>query len=174
KDLLPRLGEDQQVNVRTPGSQTSPSVAADSAGNYAVTWIGPDGQGTTTVWVRLFDRSGTPKSGEIEVASLFGVSSLLAPKIAMAPDGRFVVAWFELQVLVFRLFDAAGQPRGEPTAAWNVAPANQYGFPGDVAMGTDGRFLLALDILGSIQARLFDADGTPLEFQTPVGAGDTG
>ena len=44
KQVLLKLGGEQQVNVQFLGDQYSPAIAADGQGNYVVIWLGPEVQ----------------------------------------------------------------------------------------------------------------------------------
>lgn len=82
------------------------------------------------------------------------------PKVAMAPDGRFVAVWQEPEIRA-RLFDAAGQPIGDDFQV-NADATGEQRAPA-VAMHDDGSFLVTWRDLGSgYEARLFDAAGTPM------------
>lgn len=94
KTVLVKEGGEQQVNVLTNGDQTTPAIAADAQGNYAVAWLGPDEIFRPHLFVRLFDASGNPRTGEILVdEDLPTFEEPKLPRLAMAPDGRFVVLW---------------------------------------------------------------------------------
>lgn len=85
--------KDLVVNTNTAGQQQSPSVAMDAQGNFVVVWADDaDDNGTFQIHGRGFAADGS------ERIPLFTVNSTAKgqqrhPAIAMAPDGRFVVAW---------------------------------------------------------------------------------
>jgi S-layer family protein len=87
------------------------------------------------------------------------------PAVAMAGDGRFVVAWTDNGIQA-RRYDAQGNAAGPQFAV--VPPmANAQGYPA-VAMQASGGFLVTWnrndeDAPGTdaVQARLFDATGAP-------------
>jgi len=89
-------GPETLVNITTPGSQgwnlsqweqLPHSVAADASGNYAVTWENPAGTNTPTIVARVFNADGTPRTGELTVATANGAYS--DPQIAMTDNGKF-------------------------------------------------------------------------------------
>ncbi len=84
---------DVLVNPDSAGQQITPSVAADAAGHFVVAWADDrDGNGSFQILARGFHPDGT------ERVPVFTVNAQAAgqqrnPAVAMAPDGRFVVAW---------------------------------------------------------------------------------
>ena len=86
-------GSEFQINTYTTSTQSHPSVAADEKGNFVVAWdsFGQDVY-SYGVFAQRFDSSGTRQGSEFLVNShTFG--SQLAPAVAAAPDGDFVVVW---------------------------------------------------------------------------------
>jgi hypothetical protein len=66
-DAVP-LGPAVPVNTYTTGKQRLPRVAADSAGNYVVTWTSQDQDGSGLgVYAQRFDNTGAPVGGEFAV-----------------------------------------------------------------------------------------------------------
>src|SRR5690349_6099926 len=62
------LGPQFQVNTYTSNSQSVPAVAADSAGNFVVTWRSPGQDGSSYgVFGQRYDSAGTPQGGEFQV-----------------------------------------------------------------------------------------------------------
>jgi hypothetical protein len=86
-------GTEFQVNTYTTSTQSHPSVAADEKGNFVVAWdsFGQDVY-SYGVFAQRFDSSGTRQGSEFLVNS-YTFGSQLAPAIAAAPDGDFVVVW---------------------------------------------------------------------------------
>jgi hypothetical protein len=174
--------------VRTAGSQQFPRVGIDAAGNFAVVWEGP---GTTAadlfdVWVRRFDNTGSPLGRPVRVPAV-NAGSESNPDIAMNPDGSSVVVWRTWQqvgpgaTIFGRRFDAAGRPLGPPfQVSTGLIPS--AGTPA-VAVGADGRFLVAWDSCDfsdslsgcAVRARRYDAAGRPLgaEFRVSADGTDT-
>ena len=66
----------------------------DAAGNSVVAWgdtrTSPDGE----VYAQRFDANGQPIGGNFQVSTGQG-EVYDRPEIAMLPDGRFMVAWFD-------------------------------------------------------------------------------
>ena len=172
------LGGEFQVNVWTTHAQHSPAVAPDGAGGFVVVWESPSGDGTDldagSIQGRRYDAAGVPLGGEFQV-NTYTTSSQSAPVVAADATGS-VVAWSsfgsamdgEGTSVQAQRYDAAGTPLGPQFQVneWTT------GFQGSPAVALDGAGTLvvawARDYSGSlIQARRFDAAGTPLgpEFQ---------
>ena len=96
-------GSEQQVNAGTAGDQGNSStngqpvsVAVDTYGNYAVAWRTADPGGTDAILARVFNSDGTPRTGDILVATEPSTSKtywVQMPKVTLAANGRFAVAW---------------------------------------------------------------------------------
>jgi len=118
------FGDAFEVAPGAPGDppQFDGASAADSQGNFLVTWASV-AAGQSVILVQRFDPRGNPLGGEIEVAADTGsltTPSDLRPTIAAAPGGGFVVAWVSLVTaadsqgprVMARGFDATGAPTG--------------------------------------------------------------
>jgi Ca2+-binding RTX toxin-like protein len=82
-----------QVNTTTVGSQWQPDVAMAADGSFVVVWQNHgNSDGQADIFARRYNAAGQPLSGEFQV-NVFTTSDQINPKIAMAPDGRFVVIW---------------------------------------------------------------------------------
>jgi hypothetical protein len=135
-------GPETLVNTTTAGiqglnvsqwQQFPHAVAADANGNYVVAWQSPSDGSTPAVLARVFNANGTPRTGELVVASASGVYS--NPQVAISDNGRFVVAWPGLA----RLYNLDGTPSGP---AFSVVPSshNTSYFSNSVAMDAVGNF----------------------------------
>lgn len=81
------------VNSATKGHQKTPDLAIDAARNVTVVWADDaDGDGRFVIRARGYRADGTPRFSLASVSTSVA-SQHLNPVIAMAPDGRFVVAW---------------------------------------------------------------------------------
>jgi hypothetical protein len=90
--LLP-TGSEFQVNSYTTSTQSYPSIAATTPGNFVVTWTsyGQDGD-RWGVFVRQFSEPTTPLGTEIQVNS-YTTDYQQFSKVAASPNGDFVVVW---------------------------------------------------------------------------------
>jgi hypothetical protein len=114
---LPRPRGGQTIaNLTLALDQDEAVVAVDAAGNFVVAWRadGQDGDGSAIVARRFSGRTGLPLSGEILV-NVNPAGEQTNPALAVAQDGRFVVAWegpdFQGSLGVFGSFrEADGTP----------------------------------------------------------------
>lgn len=88
------VGGEFQINTHTAGYQSFPSVAMADGGRFVVVWEsggGQDGDGYG-VFGQCYDVVGNPQGGEFQI-NTYTTDNQLRPVVAMAGDGRFVVAW---------------------------------------------------------------------------------
>jgi hypothetical protein len=90
-------GSEMQVNTYTTGSQGAPSIAADSGGNFVVTWSGPDGSGAG-IFARRFHGRLPEIMAPIDGDTLDCSAPLtIRPTIAWDDDGydrfRVYIGW---------------------------------------------------------------------------------
>ena len=175
------IGAEFQVNTYTLERQEQPAVAVDADGGFVVVWSsggvnGQDGAGYG-IFGRRFNSSGAPLAVEFQVNSYTSVFQQF-PSIAMAADGRFVVAWDSLRDgggdgIFARHFDAAGTPLAAEFQVNVYTYADQEN--SSIAMDDDGNFIVVWDserqedpVSGlGVFGRRFDTAGNPLavEFQ---------
>ena len=152
-EFFPQGGE-TLVNQTTAGEQShlgsyARGIAADSTGNYVVSWITPAADSQNHVFVRISNADGTPRSNEILVATSARGNT---PVVAMSGDGtRFAVSWnsysaaTNTQTAMVRTFDGVS---GSPvTAAVTVSPYStreEYRVEG-IAMDGNGDFAVLMD-----------------------------
>ena len=74
----------------TPGKETAVAVSALNAGRFVATWQENVAGGDSTLWLRLFDATGTAVSKEIQITDNGGEK---APSVAALPNGGFLLAW---------------------------------------------------------------------------------
>ncbi len=176
--------KDVVVNPTTTGHQLTPAVAMDSAGRFVVVWTDDaDDNGVYQIHGRGFNADGTERIARFTVNSV-DTGQQRNPAIAMAPDGRFVVAWEDdpdkdgnYQVMV-RGFSANGaqsfSDRSVHTDAvgTRLAPA--------IAMDASANFVVAWqddsDGNGSYQIHMrgFDAAGNERFARKTVNTVDDG
>lgn len=117
------VGGEFQVNSVTAGAQSVPDVTADAGGNYVVVWESSTSAGNDasarSIQARRYRADGAPVAAQFQVNTQT-LGEQIAPAVAMAPDGRFVVAWasdeggggpvdFDIRA---RLYAANGTPAG--------------------------------------------------------------
>jgi len=86
------LGGEFRVNTYTPGAQSYPAVASDSAGTFIVVWSSDqqDGSGLG-IFAQRYSFTGTPLGGEFRVNS-YTTSQQRFPSVTFS-GSQFVVAW---------------------------------------------------------------------------------
>jgi hypothetical protein len=126
------------------GRAGSVDVAAAQNGDFAVVWQMTDGQ-AANVFFRLFRADGRPRTGEIRVAGS-EAGRQRAPRVAMAPDGRFLIVWearttaTARQRIFARRFAADGRPLGPRFPV--TAPPEFDQLDADAGLARDGRFVV--------------------------------
>ncbi|MGB2824022.1 MAG: S8 family serine peptidase, partial [Phycisphaerae bacterium] len=162
--VLDREGRFIQEPFTVAGDAGGVKIAADSSGDFVVTWGAR--QHLDYVRGQCFDADGN-LLGEPFTVAADAVGFLHNRDVAMAPDGRFIVVWAEdwndterSGGLHYRLYDSDGSPVGP---ARRVAPGRAEQASVDVA--DDGRFVIAWTGLDEdpwgVYARRYAADGTP-------------
>lgn len=122
-DGRPRTA-DFKVSASEPGFQNNPRVAMSADGGFVVVWLSKaSAQGVSRVYGRLFRSDGHPLGQRFPLGKGYGRAQS-QPDVDRTSDGRFVVAWTELDGRVFdlyswpttdvfvRRFSAQGKPRG--------------------------------------------------------------
>ncbi len=171
-------GTEFRVNTYLAGNQDFPDVAMAPDGHFVVVWDSQqDPDGSYGVYARFFNADGTPDGTEFRVNShTEGIQAW--GRIAMAPDGRFVVVWIsenqdgDMLGIYGQRFEADGTPDGTEFQV-NTSTANTQIFP-SVAMAPDGHFVVVWEDRGDLDGdrfgvfgQRFGSDGTPdgTEFQ---------
>jgi hypothetical protein len=174
------LGAEFQVNVYTTDLQRSAAVASDGGAGFVVVWSSPGSAGTDTssqsIQGRRYDAAGMPLGGEFQVNTY--TSSFQDTPVVVANAAGSFVAWLSfgggtdssLSSIQAQRYDAAGTPLG-PQFQVNTWTTGYQGYPAAAIDGAGNVIVAwasdALDPEGGIEARRYDAAGTPLgpEFQ---------
>jgi len=159
----------RQINVENDGEQIAPDVAMAANGDFVVVWADDkDGNGFFQIRGRGYFANGTQKFGDSTLNNI-GAGDQLDPVVAMADDGRFVVAWADDQDndkifdISARRFSASGSPQG---AQFYVSAGEGLQAEPALAVGPEGAFVIAwrddndLNFYSQIVASAFDASGT--------------
>lgn len=86
-------GPEFSVNTYVPGSQTQPSVASDSSGNFVVVWSSNNQDGSDWgVYGQRFSWDGMKRGLEFRV-NTYTSGTQYQPSVAMSSTGEFVVVW---------------------------------------------------------------------------------
>ena len=169
------IGSQSLVNVTTNSNQRYASVAMGSAGETVVGWSGVGaGDNDGGVFVRLFDNTGTPVSGEIKVSQTVP-SNQQKPVVAKSPaDGSFIVTWSgngsgDTVGVFARRYASNGVPLTGEFLVNTTTMVNQQN--PDIAIAPDGSFVVAWDGTGPGDAagvffQRFSSSGTPVGAET--------
>ena len=180
------LGAQFQVNTYTTGFQGAPAVTSVASGGFVVVWTSVGGSGTdasNSVQAQRFDAAGTPAGSQFQV-NTYVTSSQDSAAVAPAGVGGFVVVWrsdgssgtdADEASIQGQRYDAAGAPAGGEFQV-NTYTTGLQRNPSVFGLA-DGGFVVAWQSYGSagsdtddasIQARRFDAAGTPSGNQLQV------
>ncbi len=169
-DVLARLFDSQgvprgapfPVNAFTNGSQDAGGAAMAPDGHFVVSWggVGQTGDGA---FARLFDSSGTPTTGDIQVNSAGPVHSL--PDVSIDAAGRTTVVW-NGDVVSGRRLDSAGTPTGP---VFPISDSASYYSDARVAANSTGNFLVTWGYGAEITGRLHDPSGAAVGPEFVVG-----
>ena len=151
------------INQTTAGDQQWARVAADSTGNFVVTWT-DDSSGDSDVLARLFTPSGAATSTEFVVnASTAGEQH--DSTIDMDSDGDFIIAWQGegpgdpddgIFYRRFMLNGAAIDGTDQLANATDRGPEQDAA----VTLNDDGSFAIAWATTDDIYVQAFAADGS--------------
>jgi len=86
------LSSEFRVNTYTTYSQGTPSVAADSSGNFVVAWVSPPDGSNFGIFGQRYAASGVPLGAEFRV-NTYTTSYQSGPSVAADSSGNFVVVW---------------------------------------------------------------------------------
>jgi hypothetical protein len=144
-------GAEFAVNTLTDLSQSAPVVASDATGGFVVAWTDTVHDGDSLgVFARRFDALGAPlDQSEFLVNAGFVIGSQLAPAVASAGAGGFVIAWSsteddtQTQHVYARRYAAEGNPRGAPFEVTSEAAPGGPAVEPAVAVAADGSFVIA-------------------------------
>ncbi|HEY1378291.1 MAG TPA: hypothetical protein VGF55_15945 [Gemmataceae bacterium] len=157
------------------------AAGADAQGNSVIVYQGFADNGTYDIYFQRVDADGTPV-GDPGLANTPSDGDHVLPALAVAPDGRFVVAWEGdgpggdgTCDLWARRFDADGTPVG-PEFAVGRFEETYWGWCPAAAIAPDGTFAVAsADQMGwgappQAYARLFSWDLQASTPDIPLGA----
>jgi hypothetical protein len=160
------LSAELAVNADMASSQRAPALAMAADGAFIVAWRS-NLDGSLEIRARRFDPSGKPASDEFPVNTT-RVGDQVAPSVAIAHDGTFVIAWensfdnnYDIRA---RRFDAHGAAKADEFAIQPGTGAQQ--FAPALAMAKNGSFLIAWQTFRAghldLHARSFSSSATPL------------
>jgi len=172
------------VNTNIAYDQREPSVAMDSDGNFVITWMSweQDGSGFG-IFAQRFDKDGNKICDEFQV-NMSTEGDQFESSIGMDSDGNFVIIWEgwdgSASGVFAQVYGKDGDKIGSEFQA-NSYDLNWEEYPA-ISMGANGNFVITWigddynneDALNGIFAQLFDKEGNKIgdEFQVNTYAGD--
>jgi hypothetical protein len=179
-------GGEFQVNSYTPSYQRYPTVAVESDGDFVVVWQSDGSSGTdasgSSIQGQRHASDGSAQGGEFQV-NTYTTGPQFRPGVAIGPDGDFVVVWHGYGSSGADTSGSSvhGQRYASDGSAVGVefqinTLTTSYQNEAAVAADPDGGFVVVWQsgvslgsdsFFGSIQARRYASDGSPLgaEFQ---------
>ena len=146
-------GAEFNVNTYTSGTQSFPTVAMDSAGDFVIGWMSnlEDGSGYG-IYAQRYNAAGIPQGGEFRDNTYTTGNQGLGfsgggPSVAMDSVGDFVVTWMSTGAqdgsgdgIYSQRYDAAGLPQGGEFRVNTFTTDNQR--TTSVAMDAEGDFVV--------------------------------
>ncbi|HYC53463.1 MAG TPA: S8 family serine peptidase, partial [Candidatus Binatia bacterium] len=161
------LSDAVQVD-QNPSGAAYPAIGMANDGSFVVVWNGyEETQTSYHVYMRLHDAEGTPITEEVMVDQEVSEGAY-SPTVAMAPNGRFVVAWqkysdgFSARHIRARRYSVEGQPEGDE---FEVSVQGEANAPA-VAINDAGEVVIAwssyFNFSNPLFFRSFDGNGDAL------------
>ena len=142
-----RMTNELPVNTFTTNTQSSAAVAADDEGNFVVTWVSRDQDGSSDgIYAKRFEATGAPRGGEFRV-NTFTPGAQTGAAVDVDADGDFVVTWQtrpqgEADYNIYaQRYNAAGATQGDEFLVNTFTTSSQGGAV--VASDADGDFVVA-------------------------------
>jgi len=142
-------------------------------GRFVVVWMsrGQAGGTTSELYGQRFNANGTKAGGELQISSTKASALYYGPDaydVAMAPDGRFVVAWSGYSSADRKLYAQAYDATGAKTGSQQVVDDTTdmwTEYQVSVAMNKAGEFTVLFDwekgFTAGAKARQYTATATP-------------
>lgn len=140
------------VNTTITGSQASPSIAMNAAGDFVISWSGAEqGLNTSGIYAQRYNADGTTQGNEFRVNSFSGhtviTSSQGLPSVAMDADGDFVISWQSngqsvTNAIYAQRYNSTGMPVGGEFLVDTNSP-NSFQRDPSVAMDANGDFVIS-------------------------------
>ena len=166
------LGGEFRVNTYTTGVQGSPSVAANSAGDFVVVWHSFQDGGGFGIFGQRYASSGAPLGGEFRI-NTYTTNLQQNPSAASDSAGNFVVVWDSVGQdyggygIVSQRYSSTGSPQGGEVVLTSGPNSNQdQRFPA-VDRDSAGNFVVvwqgySLAEFDGIHGQRFSSAGAPL------------
>jgi len=163
------------MRAESERSQETPDVAMASDGSFVTVWtqwVEGDAEVNTDIFFRRFDPDGRPLGPAAAAIAAYEEQS--EPRVALRPDGGFVVAWQDFRSQTYdvgaQIFSRSGEPAGDELVVNSTGDTQREQA---IAVASDGRFAIAwtnavgdspfgTEGASGVAARFYAADGSPL------------
>jgi Ca2+-binding RTX toxin-like protein len=172
--LATKAGGALQVNTTLSGSPEFPSITTLANGDFVVTWVDQNPDGSALQKAQIFDANGAKSGSEFLVTA----NAVFQPCITGLSNGGFVVAWYEEQIddghlfsgIKVQIFDASGVRVGGELPVSSLIEPGADGMA--VAALTSGEFVVTwfnpTDSGADLQMQIFDSNGTKIGSEVKV------
>jgi len=169
---LPQGGE-TKVNSNDQ-VESDADIAMNTAGDFVITWAS-DNTGSNTdveIYLQRFNASGTAQGSETR-ANTTTDQNQFAPAVAMQSDGSFVITWegngnqpgqSDSHGIYLQRFDAFAVLQEDEIRVNATTTGVQSN--ADIAISTDGTFVVTWDGSGTIYHQMFDAEANSVGSET--------
>jgi len=172
-------GSEFRVNTNSVNDQSYPTVSADAAGSFVITWSNKLPSGSDLdVSAQRYDATGSPLGSNFRV-NTYTQGEQPHPRVAVAVNGDFVVAWDSDgrdgsgYGIYAQRFNASGSPLGTEFRVNTTTGGDQISPM--VAIDADGYFVVVWTHSDdNIHAQRFSPTGSPLSSEFRVNTGNTG
>jgi hypothetical protein len=174
-----KAGSEFRVNTTQNGSSQDPSVAVSDSGDFVVTWMAYNYDGSQNYWdvyAQRYAADGSKQGGEFRVNTTT-IHDDMYSNVAMDADGDFVVSWNGMFLnannqgywgVFTQRYAADGTPRGIEVRVDDSADGTNRQWDANVAMDAAGNYVVAWSDWeyngsrweGHILALRYAADGT--------------
>jgi subtilisin family serine protease len=141
------LAGEQQVVGASSAGHIRPAIASDSAGNFAITWDGPDGLGDTDIFIQRFTSAGSAVGSIASLHTVTGIQSVAA--ISSNDSGQLTLSWTnsadgaeggdDIQARSFVMTNSS--PVADAGGAYTVREGGTLTLDGYDSIDTDGDWL---------------------------------
>ncbi len=166
------------IDITVP-TITNPDVGVSANGQFVVVWQDP-GAGNSDIKFRRFEL-GFNNNAQLTILPLDPTDGIVSANVlpetesavAVAPDGRFVVAYRRNDDIFVRRFAADGTQLGGEIPVIDPGDQLERQFDPDIAIDADGNFVVvwthefsATDL--DIHGKWFDANGVPVTTRVSI------
>ncbi|MEH1966423.1 beta strand repeat-containing protein [Nostoc sp.] len=164
-------GNEFKVNTTISKSQSNPTLAMDSDGDFVISWqsLNQDGSGYG-IYAQRYNSSGVAQGNEFKV-NTYNSNDQKNPVVAIDTDGDFVISWSSYgqdasyDAIYARRYNSAGVAQGDEFQV-NTFTTNYQSNP-TIAIAKDNNFVISWQSINQdgsgdgIYARLYKNSGVP-------------